>query len=450
VIRNSLRTRLLAGAAVALVAFLGLAALALDRAFAESVRAGIAGELRSHVYGLLAAAEPAPGGGVRMPDRLPEERLERAASGLYAWITDGSGHPAWQSASLLGDAPATAPLAPGQGEFAPARVANVPVFLFRFGFAFEQPGGADASYTASVAVDQSGYTARRRAFRHTMGAWLGGAAVLLVGVLVAGLHWSLRPLRAVAGEISQIERGERERLAGEYPVELRALTDNLNALLDQRARQQARYRDSLGDLAHSLKTPLAVLRASLDETGPGRPGLLEQVDRMHQIVEHQLRRASAAGRPALSAPVPVAESVARIVRAVQKVHAARGLTFEIAVTPGSLFHGDPGDLTEVLGNLLDNAGKWARGQVIVYAEPVAAHGAQRSGLRLTVIDDGPGFAPGMAEEHIARGVRADHAVPGQGIGLAVVRDIVQLYGGLVRLEAGTAGGAAVVVEFPPA
>jgi len=446
---RSLRARLLAGATAALVVFLALAAVALDRAFVDSAREGVAGELRSHVYGVLAAAEPAAGSGLRMPAQLPEERLGRPASGLYAWIVDARGATAWQSDSLLGAPPTAAPLSPGRSEFGEAKVAGTPALLYRYGFAFETEGNAGQSFTAAVALDRTGFDARVRAFRSTLAAWLGGAVLVLVVVLVAGLHWSLRPLRAVADEIRQIEEGRRARLEGDYPRELRAMTDNLNALIAQQARQHARFRDSLGDLAHSLKTPLAVMRAALEGAPSPNPAMAEQLDRMHEIVEHQLRRAGAAGQPVFAAAVPVAATVERVAGALRKLYASRGIVFETAIDEDCLFRGDPGDLTEIVGNLLDNAGKWATRRVDVAVESLPGGGARHPGMRITVSDDGPGFAPDVNDATIARGVRADGRVPGQGIGLAVVRDIMALYRGQLQVANRPGGGACVSVEFPP-
>ena len=266
------------------------------------------------------------------------------------------------------------------------------------------------------------------------------------------LRWSLAPLRRAEQDLIAIERGESTELTGHYPRELQGLTENLNALLRNDRGRVERYRHTLGELAHSLKTPLAVLWGALDEKIPSEqlPGILQrEVSRMTQIVDYQLQRAAASGRRALATPMAVGEAARQIVESLNKVYADKGVRCELRVPPGAQFHGPEGDLLEILGNLLDNAYKWCRQQVRVGAAPLAspAAGRQHAGVSIWVEDDGPGIPSKDIQELLARRSRADEAVPGHGIGLRVVCDITALYDGSLRLGTSELGGARVEVSL---
>jgi two-component system sensor histidine kinase PhoQ len=270
-------------------------------------------------------------------------------------------------------------------------------------------------------------------------------ALVLLAAQWAILRWGLSPLRRVADELTRLEQGEQERIAGDYPTEVQRLTGNLNALLARERAQRKRYRDALADLAHSLKTPLALLRAGLREQARGAAparALDEQVDHMDRIIAYQLQRASTAGRSRLSAPQPVRPVIERMLAALAKVYADKPIAAQVDVDAAVRFRGDEGDLTELLGNLLDNAFKWARARVRVSVD------TSRGRLVLAVEDDGPGIAPDEAQRMLERGVRADQSMPGQGIGLAVVRDIVEAYEGELRIERSSLGGACVKLVLP--
>jgi two-component system sensor histidine kinase PhoQ len=440
---RSLNARVTLGAALVLAVFLLLSALALERAFRDSARSARQERLLAQVYLLMAAAEVDAHGKLTLGSGPSEPRLDQPGSGLYAVITDGGSDVVWQSRSTLSvDAPHGAPLAAGVQRF--EETDDGAFFLQSFGVSWATAGGS-FPFTFNVAEDLTAYREQLAVYRRALGTWLGVMALLLLGAQWAILRWGLRPLRHVAEELTRLERGEQERIAGNYPSEVQRLTENLNALLAHERAQQKRYRDALADLAHSLKTPLALVRAALKETGRSDAqtrALDEQVEQMDRIVGYQLQRASTAGRGGLRAPLPVRPAVERLLAALGKVHAARPIATEIAADPSVRFRGDEGDLTELLGNLLDNAFKWARSRVRVTA--TAGSGA----LTLCIEDDGPGIAPEHAQHVLERGVRADQSVPGQGIGLAVVRDIVEAYGGEVRIERSDLGGARVSLVLP--
>lgn len=430
----SLRLRLNLAAALVLLVFIVLTALALERAFRESALASMEERLMAQIYLLMAATELSEEGEPLLPTRLNEARLELPASGLYARIDDAQGNPLWRSSSLLGshaqgfalpeqaqnEARAFGPEAEGEHFVATLRV-EWETRQGRFPLRF------------SIAEDGQAYHQQMQGYRHSLWAWLGGMAALLLLVLTAALAWGLRPLRRVVGEIHAIEAGQQQDLQGQYPSEIRQLSDNINTLLQHERAQQARYRHAMGDLAHSLKTPLAVLRSL-----PQRPALLdEQIERMDHIVQYQLQRAATAGRSALAAPLPVQASVTRLANTLQKVYADRAIVLEQRISAKACFRGDEGDLLELLGNLLDNACKWSKHTVRITAQ------MQDGRLALVVEDDGPGIAADQVEKVLQRGSRLDEATPGHGIGMAMVRDIVAAYQGELSIERSALGGAAI-------
>jgi two-component system sensor histidine kinase PhoQ len=256
-------------------------------------------------------------------------------------------------------------------------------------------------------------------------------------------------MRRLVREIKDVEAGNREQLSEHWPQELSAVTGNLNALLEAERTRIKRYRDTLGNLAHSLKTPLAVMRQSLggSQDTERSTALNTEIDRMNGIIEHQMKRAAASGGVLLGqAPVDVAPIVSELRAALLKVY-NKDLLFGTSIGAGVQFIGDRADLTELLGNLLDNACKWARSQVRIEAA-VDAGADSRTALRLVIEDDGPGIAEADRARVLKRGGRADEATPGHGIGLSMVHDTVALYGGSMSIDAAALGGARFELKLP--
>jgi two-component system sensor histidine kinase PhoQ len=250
-----------------------------------------------------------------------------------------------------------------------------------------------------------------------------------------------------------LESGGATQLGEGYPRELSGVATGLNALLESERNRIRRYRDTLGNLAHSLKTPLAVIRASLgsaeSEERRSAAAIQLEIDRIAQIVEHQLKRAAAGGGATLGqAPVPVLALLTDLRAALLKVHAGKDLHIEIDAAPELGFLGDSGDILELLGNVLDNACKWCRSRVLVSARIDPDRGLPRR-LSIVVQDDGPGIPQELRTRVIERGVRADEQVPGHGLGLAMVRETVAIYGGQFFIDASQAlGGARVELQLP--
>jgi len=445
---RSLNGRLLIAASVVLVAFLSLTGFTLDRAFRDSASSAVRDRLQAQLYMLLGAADLDAFNRLSLPQSLPEARFSTPDSGLYADVMDNQGNLVWRSPSLLGLALPFFPAVrnPGDTQFAPLESSNdTPLFVLAFTVSWETAPNQYRLYTFRVAETQWNFRDQLWSFRRSLWGWLLASTGVLLAVQGAILRWSLKPLRQVAAEVTDIEAGRRTELSGSYPEELQPLTVNLNALLRHAHAHLDRYRNALGDLAHSLKTPLAVLRGALENSAPDeelRHTLSEQVERMNRTVDYQLQRAAASGRIALSAPLPVAPVARKILDSLAKVYASRAPQLQCEVAASTVFYGDEGDLMEILGNLADNACKWCHRQVVVRAHP-AAHG-DRMELVVEVEDDGPGIPAEQAPLLLGRGQRADPTVAGHGIGLAVVRDLVEeIYYGRLDIGRGALGGALV-------
>lgn len=436
---RSLKGRFFGVASLVMVVFLGATGWILDQAYRNSLTEAKRQELKLHIHTLLVVAEPS-GKALYLPEQLPEARFNQLSSGLYAIVKRRDGDAFWRSASALGvTLPASESLKRGQQRF--QLLPQREWFVFSHGYSWDVPGQTDREFTFTVYENSTGYLSQVNEFRITLWQWLGGAAVLLLLVQVGVMQWGLAPVRRIERDLHAIEQGQADQLAGDYPTELKGLAASLNILVANERRQRDRYRHTMGDLAHSLKTPLAVLNGlNFDQPSEDVRGQIqEQVGRMNQIVGYQLQRAVATSPKSVLKGVPVKPALEKMIRSLEKVYRDKDLNIKLDAGDNTLFHGDEGDLMEILGNLLDNACKYGHGKVHVSAH-MEEDGHQR--LQIVVDDNGPGIAESRRGEILQRGVRADSRDLGQGIGLAVVNDIVNAYNGeLAIAESETLGGS---------
>ncbi|MES2937184.1 MAG: ATP-binding protein [Pseudomonadota bacterium] len=438
----SLRARLLLGAALVLLAFLAGAGAAVQRAHENSVRAAHYARLQGTVYLLLAQAELDAAGALVMPRETAEPRLSLPGSGLYAAIYNTDLAQEWRSGSTVGmRLPLRRTVDTGQWHFEEVDGEAGASFLSATYAVRWATGARAAPLVLSVLEERAGLKREVRVFARTLWTWLGSAAALLLLAQLLLLRWALAPLRRLSGEIRRVENGEQPRIEGRYPNEVSGLTDNLNTLIQQERVRQTRYKEALSFLAHSLKTPLAVLRGALHDTAQLPAAVEQQVARMDDIVQHQLGRAAASGSARFAPPIAVLPVLQRIREALAKVYADKGVAFGVECEPGLMWRIDEGDLFEIAGNLMDNAGKWARARV-------AARVWREDGrLKIRVDDDGPGFSD--TESILQLHVRLDERVPGHGVGLAVVNALVASHQGELLLGTAEIGGARVDVVLPP-
>jgi len=438
---RSLAGRLVLGSALLLPLFLGASGWYLERSHRASLEAGEVERLQLQVLALLAQAEY--DGGISLPERLLEARYNQANSGLYARITGADGVTLWLSPSAV-SLPAAlidrSPPALSAGERRFTRRNRLYILSLQVVWETDDEQAVPLQFTVMASSDP--IDADIRVYRRHLLLWLGGSALLLLACQAVVLGWGLRPLRQLAAEVAAIEAGSAERLAGDYPREVQPLTSNLNTLLEGERGRRERVRNTLGDLAHSLKTPLAVLRSG-DPVDPGYAELVrEQTGRMEQIVHYQLQR-SAGGTHKLLELQPLLPLLQRLRDTLLKVHAQKSPEIELAIDPSCQFRGDERDLLEVAGNVMDNACKYGRGRVWI-----SAIGSAPGPLALVVEDDGPGIPVGEREHILRRGTRLDQLGPGHGLGLAVAADIIESYRGSLEIEGSAAGGARVVIRFP--
>jgi two-component system sensor histidine kinase PhoQ len=449
--RPSLTRRLLLTVFTVIVVFFALTVTLLDYLFRQTSERSLRELLDAQMVALIAAADP-DGPESVTPTAVLETRFDTPGSGLYAEIRSASGESVWRSQSTTGsDVQFGPPLEGGERRFFYTEIAGKPIRLAvaSRGIVWDLHG-EPARFTFSIASSLETYEAQVASFRQQMVGWFVSLALLLVATLALLLRWLLRPVRQLEREIKQVEAGEREQLGEHWPRELAAVTSNLNALLEGERTRIKRYRDTLGNLAHSLKTPLAVMRQSLGATEPNTRATLDaEIDRMTGIIEHQMKRAAASGGVLLGqAPVEVNPVITDLRAALLKVYGNKDLLFETAVEAAAQFIGDRADFTELLGNLLDNACKWARGRVRVQVTVDSPAADVRKALHLVIDDDGPGIAEADRARVLQRGGRADEATPGHGLGLAMVHDTVELYGGALRIDASPLGGARFELRLP--
>jgi len=397
------------------------------------------------VYQLLSASVVDETGQLIMPlpIHLPYPQLALPDSGLYAFVgSNGSDKLLWRSPSLLNrQTPLPFRLQVGEKHWTEVQMEDrKDYYLLGFGFQRSLKTGI-YSFNFYLMTELAPLQKQVSLYRHRLWGGLTSAAILLLATQIWLLRWGLSPLRKVGMELNAIEAGERNHINGGYPREVKQLTDKINILLTQERARQTRYRNALADLAHSLKTPLAVLRSAVDQPEILPDTVSEQSTRMMRIVERQLQRAGAANAAATASPIAVYLVANRITASLSKVYRNKNVSVSNRINPELQFRCDEADLIEILGNLLDNAFKWCHTRVEILGS--------KEGHRLTISihDDGPGISAEHIEHILQRGGRADESTPGHGIGLSVVADIVEAYQGRLHIESSIFGGAAVIIEF---
>ncbi len=439
----SLQARLLLAALVVLLFFVLLTGLALDRAYRQSAETAMRERLQDRLYAILAVLDVDARGRPHFDRELPDPRLQQPASGFYVHIEDARGRILLRSPSVLGIAlPPADPLPTGERHFDRIDIEGRPHQQLHYALDWETEAGRRVPLQVRLLLDRQPLTEQIGAFRRTLWQWLGGAALLLLLSLVLVLRWSLRPLRRVATALARMERGEQADLGGPYPRELQQLTERLDDLLAHNRRQLQRYRDALGNLAHSLKTPLAILANAIERPADTDIDAARgAVQRIREIIDHQLQRAVAAG-PIDQPPVALRPQLERLLQTLRRVHDDRPTRVDLAIPDDLKLRMDTGDLLEVFGNLLDNAFKWTRSRIRISGE--------RRGRRIEIHieDDGPGIPDEHKDAVRRRGQRADEQVEGHGIGLSMVQEILLLYGGELRIDDSALGGARMTVVLP--
>lgn len=439
----SLSQRLLITVSIVLTIFLGLTAISINNAFQASYDVSDQRQLRNHLYMLLTAAEFTEKGDIIMPSEFAEPAFSTPNSGLYAQMANQHGI-VWQSPSTLGqDLAFPIHFSPPYEQFSISPYQDSDLLNFAYSVVWVNTLGQEFEYTIHVSEDRTTSQQEKAEFSLHLWYWLGSAgfALLLIQVLV--LRWSLKPLSEVAQNLSAIESGETSRLSQNYPAELNQLTRNINTLLDHEQSRRLRYKHALADLAHSIKTPLAVLRTELesDKTMTSFTSY-EQLKRVTNLIDYQLQRAATEGSTSLQAPINIAYLVEKIVNSLDKVYHDKTIQHDIEIEPQLRVNADEGDMYELLGNLLENAYKYCDQRVITIITTSNDH------ILIQIDDDGEGIPKSAQADILKRGKRIDTQTEGQGLGLAIVSNILEAYQGTIGLGETPLGGARFVITLP--
>ncbi len=441
--KHSLTLRLLLASTLLLPLCLGAAGWALERSHERALTLATAERLQLHIFALLAQADI--NRGFQVPPQQLDTRLNQPSSGLYAMVTDASGETLWLSPSTARFEDARAQLSerlpllqPGQTHTSEFKG----LLRQTYQVVWELGSGDERVLYLTVAESTAGRNREIAIFRAQLLLWLGTTALLMLGAQIAVVHWGLTPLRRLTQTIAKIEAGEQYHLEGVWPKEVEPLADNLQNLLDGEQRRRQRMRNTLADLAHSLKTPLAVLRSAEPNTHDYGRLCDEQLSRMEEVIAWQLQRATH-GHSRLLQRTPVAPALTRLQQTLQKVYGDRGIDIRVECPDNARFRGDERDLLELLGNILDNACKYGKSIVAVRVT-----GGGETPLTIVVEDNGEGISPDLRDSLLERGERADSRREGQGLGLAIAQELVTVYGGHIAINASPLGGARVELSLP--
>jgi len=443
----SLRLRLILLATVILVVALAAVGAALSAAHERASVNALQERMESYVYLVLAASEVDQQGRLNVEEDLGDPRLTQPGSGIYAHVHDGDEH--WDSPSSLGQRmPELPELAAGETAFEEPGP-DLDYFTFRYGIAWQLADESVVPMTVSILVDPAALEEQVGAFQQGLVRWLATAGIILVIAQSIMIALAFRPLQRVSDDVARIETGRSARLEGDYPRELEPLARNVNRLLDTEKANQERYRNALDSLAHSLKTPLAVIRAGVRvDSEDARNAIDKAAEDMDHLISTRLQRAAASTRRTLAEPVAVAPQAERVLASLHKVYSQKMISADAKIDRELMFYGEKRDLLEIMGNLFDNAFKYGVSAVQITAGPLGAE-ETRPGLWLKVEDDGPGIDPVRWGQLLQRGVRGDERVEGHGLGLAIVLELVSAYGGDISISKSDLGGASLKVELAP-
>lgn len=426
-----------------MLVFFSITGAILDSAFSNAAKTAAQEKMQLQILSLISSAEQ-QGRNLVIPNYQSDPQFNEASSGLYGYVLDRAGKELWRSRSAILISPRTArPTLPGKQTFGIDDTnPNTELFVATYG-TIEESQGKDYQYTFVVMQDNHSYRQSIISYRESLWLWLTVVALLLLATQHLLLSRGLRPLHDLAHHLKEIENGDAQSLSGNYPKELSRLTGNLNRLIDSERQQRERYHQRLGDLAHSLKTPLAVIsNAASEPTDELRDIVKEQSNRMDQIVRYQLQRAVVSQQVTSITKVNILEQAKQIKSALDKVYKAKAVMCDIRIPQASVFQGDQGDLLEMLGNFMDNAYKYGAGEVRVTVED------NNESISFIVEDNGVGIDESQREEITRRGARLDTQEHGQGIGMAVVVDIVKGYKGTIEISDSDLLGAKFTATFP--
>lgn len=440
-VRRTLTFRLIASSVVLVAASLLAAGVLLVLLFRDHIERRFDAQLGDHLEELVAASEADPDGAFRLTWRPSDPRFNRPYSGWYWQVFDGSvvaaaSDSVWRSRLGFTDTAArqfqefSGPRAEAlRGLVAPI---SLPAGDDRFVFVIAGP-------VSDIEHDVANFTSK-------LVATLGVLGLGLVAAVLVQVRFGLQPLRTMQKALTEIRAGRRDRLPDDFAAEVRPVVQELNALLDHNTAVLHRSRTQTGNLAHALRNPMTVIRNEARDVGGTRGEILrEQATVVSKLIDRYLGRARIAGSGAvLRARTPVAATVDDLTFSLERLYRHRGCELLVGPMDGLQFQGDAEDLEEMVANLMDNACKWARRRIRV------SGGCEGGRLRITVEDDGPGIPAERRAAVLERGLRLDETVAGSGLGLDIVQEIAELYGGSLNLGVSSMGGLRAELDLPAA
>lgn len=444
---GSLRFRLLAAATASVIVALALASFGLVTLFEQHVERRFAAELRADLRQVVSALAPSSEGGLTSSVQLAEPRFSEPLSGLYWQVSDKTQVLA-RSRSLW-DADLGVPIDElANGEVHQHTIAGpAGASLFAVEWAVILPESmSGTSVRAVAAVDRAEITAAANAFARDLVPYVALLATVLLAASWVQVTIGLNPLTQVKARLAEVREGSRRALGPGFPDEVRPLATEVDLLLEEQEAALSKARARAADLAHGLRTSLTVLQNDAEEPkARGQSDLAEEIsdiaDSMGRHIERELARARAGSRSTVRSRQNVLPIIDGVVSVVRRLPSAATLTYEIDVSPDLRVNIDPQDFAELIGNLVENATKWAASKIRV--------SARRDGgaIAIVVEDDGPGIPDAQTAEALSRGGRLDEKRSGTGLGLAIVRDLAEIYGGSLKLAVSSLGGLEVEVRF---
>jgi len=444
---NSLIGRLMAFSTLTLIVLMTGLGFLLQHSFYSSQLNAMQERLKLHSYSILSVADY-HSSQLYLPVFLQERRFNKPESGLYAQVVKSDATMVWSSLSARPLSLASNSWA-DQGQWIYSTVARTDdqYFMARFGVSWSELGKTGPVYNIVLLESMSDLYLQVELYQQKLAILLLSLSgfILLMQFLI--LRWGLKPLRQVSSDLEEIQQGQKSELSGDYPRELKPLTSNLNRLIHTEQGQRERYRNTLADLSHSLKTPLTVMSGIVSEQQQREKTaelneLSYQIDKMNSTIGYQLQRAVQGSSGLSIQKIDVLPLLQSVCSAMDKVYAHKGMAIHLDVAQQAIFSGDENDLLEVLGNLIDNACKYGHQTVEI---SVISEAQQ---LIIAVSDDGRGIPEEQRNLVLQRGRRLDTVEAGQGLGLALVKEILDSYQAGLIIEQSSLGGACFRITFP--
>jgi len=453
---NSLALRLFIWATACTVVILIIAGIALSTLYRHAVERAFDRRLDVYLRTLVADVASPEEGADKYPQSIGEPLFELPLSGWYWQVTRlDTATPEVHSSRSLWDS--TLPRLPDEK--------SSPDAEYRQGYANgpENQGlrlverdidlGPDGRYLIAVAGDASEIDDETASFERTIVITFTALTLALLLTTALQVRFGLAPLARISESLAAIRSGRAERLKGEFPVEIAPLARETNALIDSNREIVERARTHVGNLAHALKTPLSVIvnEAAARGNDPLAVKVLEQTDIMRDQVARQLERARLAARSTVvGTSIEVPPVVTALARTMEKLYRARDIAIDVDVPDHARFRGEQQDLEEMVGNLVDNGCKWAQSRVAIEVMEDQPSSDAKPRVRIIVDDDGPGLSPAEREQVALRGQRLDETKPGSGLGLSIVVELANLYGGVLTLGTAPIGGLRAELALPGA